>query len=168
MERIMVIGCCGCGKTTFSRQLAARLDLPLVHLDCLGWQGEWQAVPKETFDRLLQEEVEKPRWVIDGNYNRTIPVRLHRCDTVLFMDYPRRVCMWGVIRRLLQNYGKHRSDMGGTCRERLDLPFLRFVWNFRATHTERYCAMLRQQTDKRVVILKSRREAAAFLEQLGA
>lgn len=165
MERIMVIGCPGCGKTTFSAKLARRLNLPLVHLDQLGWQGEWQGVPKETFDRLLREKVAKPRWIIDGNYNRTIPIRLDRCDTVIFMDYPRRVCLWGVLSRTLRNYGKVRSDMGGNCRERLDPSFLRFVWRFRATHNSRYYALLEGQREKQVVILKSRKETAAFLEQ---
>ena len=73
MNRIIVIGGNGSGKSTFSKQLAAVTHLPLVHLDRLLWHGHWQTRTREEFDALLDAELQKDRWIIDGNYNRTIP-----------------------------------------------------------------------------------------------
>ena len=102
MQRIMVIGCCGCGKTTLSRKLALKLNLPLVHLDVLNWRDNWNQVSHAEFDRLLLDEVKRNKWVIDGNYNRTIPMRLKYCDTIIYMDYPRLVCLFRAIKRILK------------------------------------------------------------------
>ena len=166
MKRILIIGCCGCGKTTLSRQLSQRLQLPLIHLDQLNWRDNWQPVPRETFDALLAAEVNKPAWIIDGNYNRTLPLRLQYCDTVIYMDYPRILCLWGVLKRVVTGYGKSRSDMGGNCPESFDCAFLSFVWTFNIAHSQRYPQMIKQEPRKRVIILRSRRETHRFLSGL--
>ena len=103
MNRILVVGKAGSGKTTFSRALAQKLALPLVHLDRLYWTGDWENRTREEFDRLLQAELEKPQWIIDGNFTRTFPHRLSYCDTVFFFDLPALPCLWGVTLRSLQN-----------------------------------------------------------------
>lgn len=166
MERIIVIGCPGSGKTTFSGQIAEKTGLPLVHLDALHWRDGWQTVPKEEFDELLLAELTKPRWIIDGNYNRTIPLRLQYCDTVIWLDYPRTTCMLGVIKRVITNYGKSRPDMGGNCPERLDFEFLRTVWGFRKKHHARYFEMLANARGVTVFVMKNRKATEKFLESL--
>ena len=167
MKQIMIIGCGGCGKTTLARKLAQRLNLPLIHLDRLYWCGNWQSVDRETFDMLLMKEVSKPEWIIDGNYNRTIPLRLSYCDTVIYMDYPRLLCLWGVLKRVFTNWGRSRSDMGGYCPERLDGDFLKTVWKFNPTNRRRYYQMLEEQQGKTIVILRSRRQTRRFLDSVG-
>ena len=123
-------------------------------------------MPRETFDALLAAEVNKPAWIIDGNYNRTLPLRLQYCDTVIYMDYPRILCLWGLLKRVVTSYGKSRSDMGGNCPERFDCEFLSFVWNFNKANRQRYHQLLKQETGKRVIILRSRRETRRFLSGL--
>lgn len=123
MEKILVIGCCGAGKTTFSKALAAKLGLPLVHLDALFWRDNWQSASKEEFDALLHAELVKPRWIIDGNYNRTLLWRMRHADTVIFLDYPRLSSLCGVIGRYFKNRGRARADVGGDCRESWICPF---------------------------------------------
>ncbi len=167
MQRVMVIGCCGCGKTTLSRKLASKLDLPLVHLDVLYWRDNWQTVSQEEFDLLLSREVKKDKWVMDGNYHRTIPIRLKYCDTIIYMDYTRMVCLLGAIKRMLKGYGKSRSDMGGNCPERLDMEFLRFIWNFNKNNRKKYLNMLEDIDNKKnVIILHGRKECLRFLKNL--
>ena len=99
----MIIGGNGCGKTTLAKKLADKLQLPLTHIDVLYWKDNWQVVPNEEFDSLLMQEVTKPRWIIDGNNTRTIPMRLKYCDTVIFMDFSRIRCIYGAIKRIIQN-----------------------------------------------------------------
>ena len=126
MERILIIGGCGAGKTTLSRQLAEKLQLPLIHLDRLYWRDNWESVSTEVFDGLLMQELIKPRWILDGNFTRTLPLRLRYCDTVIYLDFSGMQCVYGVIQRLFKNYGKSRPDMGGDCPERFD----REKWTF--------------------------------------
>ncbi len=120
MNKIIVIGNMASGKTTFSKALAEKLNLPLVHLDKIFWCGKWHHISKENFDKILEEELQKDSWIIDGNYNRTIPRRLKECDTVFYFDLPIITCLWNSTKRVIKNYGKTRDDMGGYCPERFD------------------------------------------------
>lgn len=165
MERILVIGGNGSGKTTFSIRLAEKLRLPLVHLDRLYWKDHWTHAADEEFDTLLLAELEKPRWVIDGNFNRTLPLRLQYCDTVIYFDFPTAKCLWGVVTRVLKNYGKSRPDMGGCCPDHFDLPFLKDVWTFNKRR-RRYYSLLDDAEHVHVVIVKSRKSAYRYLEGL--
>ena len=112
MQRIMIIGSGGSGKTTLARQLGEKTGLPVVHLDQIWWSpGNWKHLEREEFDALLQKELEKPRWILDGNYNRTMEPRLERCDTVIYLDFPRLVSFTGWLRRVIKNRGRARPDM---------------------------------------------------------
>lgn len=166
MKKIMIIGCCGSGKTTLAKKLSNKLNLPLIHLDKLNWRDNWQNISKEEFDDLLWAEVVKPTWIIDGNYERTIPLRLKYCDTVIYMDYSRISCLYGVIKRVVMGYGKSRPDMGGYCPERFDFDFIKFVWNFNKNNRKRYYDILSSKEDIQVIILRNRRQAAHFLQGL--
>ena len=166
MRKVMIMGCPGSGKTTLARKLSAKLNLPLVHLDVLNWRDCWQAISMEEFDALLLQEVQKEVWIIDGNYHRTIPLRLEQCDTVIYLDYSRMTCLFGVIQRVLKGYGKSRPDMGGNCPERFDFSFLKFVWDFNRNNRKNYLEMLSHQKDKSVIIFHNRRECSEFLRKL--
>jgi len=104
MKRILIIGNAGSGKTTFGIKLAQKTGIPLVHLDKIYWSGNWEHIEKNEFDNILQKELEKPEWIIDGNFNRTLPHRLKYCDTVFYFDVPIITCIWGVTKRILKSY----------------------------------------------------------------
>ena len=165
MERILIIGCCGAGKSTLAKKLAERLDLPVVHLVAPKERDGWKSVPTEEFDALLAKELEKPRWIIDGNYNRTLLTRLRRADTVIFLDYPRIVSLAGVVKRYLKNRGKTRSDVGGDCPEKLDFPFLKFVWGYNKKYRKYYRELL-AGADVKSYIFRSRGQTRKFIEKL--
>lgn len=166
MRRILVIGSPGAGKTTFSLALAERLSLPVVHLDRLFWRDGWQNVSREEFDRQLADAMAGPAWIIDGNYSRTLPVRLAAADTVILLDYPTVTCLCGVLTRVRRNRGKSRPDMGGNCPERLDPEFLRYVRRFRREQRPKLQSLLAEVPDKHVHVFKSRRAAEKFLQTL--
>lgn len=130
MQKILIIGSPGSGKSKFSFRLSKKLNIPIIHLDKLFWKEGWVSRSKETFDKLLIEEMEKESWIIDGNYSRTLPMRLEKADTVILFDYSRFVCLWRVLKRVVTNYGKVRADMSEGCRERFDWEFIRYVWSF--------------------------------------
>lgn len=169
MQRILLIGNAGAGKTTFAKQLAQKLRLPLVHLDKLYWCGNWEHLARNEFDAILQTELEKPQWIIDGNFNRTIPHRLQYCDTVLYFDFPTITCLCGITKRTLTNLGKVRSDMGGNCMEHFDsqkISLYRNVLTFNKQHRRDYYELLDNADNVNVNIFKNRRQANAFLAKL--
>ena len=166
MERVMIIGCGGAGKSTLSRQLGAITGLPVVHLDQIWWSpGNWQHLSREEFDHQLSAELAKDRWILDGNFNRTMKLRLDRCDTVIYLDYPRLVCLKNWLFRVLKNRGKARADMAEGCIEWFDPEMAGWIWNFNRKNRKRYYELLANQTDKNVIILKSRRQARRFLDR---
>ena len=166
MERIMIIGCGGSGKSTLARQLGEKTGLPVVHLDKLFWHPGWVESTKEEIDEKIMQAISKPCWIIDGNFNRTMPRRLERCDTVIYLDFSTFACLMGVVKRILTTYGKVRPDMGEGCPERVDLDFLKWVWNFNRNKRQRYYDMLSKAEGKTICILKNRRQVKRFLEEL--
>ena len=166
MERIMIIGCPGAGKTTLALALKEKLGLPLVHLDQLWWKGNWENVTREEFDSRLAMALNMEKWIIDGNYSRTIEMRLQRCDTIIYLDFDRWQCLWGMAQRVICNYGKHRPDMGGNCKERFDWEFVKWIWNFNDQNRVRNYTWIAQAKHAKAIVLKNRKEVKRFLETL--
>lgn len=166
MERIIIIGCGGAGKSTLARQLGEKLGLPVVHLDRLFWRPNWVQVSQEEFDELHQAELAKEKWIIDGNFTRTIPERIQRCDTIIYMDFSRFACLRGVIKRFFTNIGKVRPDMGEGCPEKIDFEFLKWIWNYNKNKRERNYHLLNEATHAETVVLKNRRMVKMFLDNL--
>lgn len=167
MERIMIIGCGGAGKSTLARALGEKTGLPVVHLDQIWWApGNWQHLEREEFDRLLTAEVAKPRWILDGNFNRTLEMRLEACDTVIYLDFSRIACLRSWIGRVVRNWGHARADMAEGCSEWLDPEMAKWIWNFNKTNRSRYYKLLGGLEGKQVYILKNRREVNRFLNGL--
>jgi len=130
MRRVLIIGPCGSGKSTLARELAPRLGLPLVHMDQLGWQPGWVETEKSELLARLDAAVAGGAWLIEGNYGSTLAPRLERADTVLYLDFPIRLCLWRLIRRIVTHRGRSRPDMPEGCPERFDLGFLWYVLNW--------------------------------------
>ena len=166
MERILIIGCGGAGKSTLARQLGEKLNLPVVHLDKLFWHPGWLESSKEEIDEKIMTELVKPQWIMDGNYNRTLPERIKYCDTIIYLDFSRIACVFGVLKRVVTTYGTVRPDMGDGCPERFDLEFLKWVWNFNKEKREKYYRMLNEAEGIETVVLKNRRMVKRFLKSL--
>ena len=166
MERVMIIGCGGAGKSTLARQLGEKTGLPVVHLDKLFWKPGWVSLSREEFDEVHRAALAQEKWIMDGNFDRTIPERLARCDTVIYLDFGRLACLRGVAKRILTTYGKVRTDMGEGCPERFDWEFLQWVWNFNRNKREKNYRLLAQVQDVDVYILKNRRDVKNFLKQV--
>jgi len=107
MKKVIVIGCPGAGKTTFAEKLQSKTGLPLYYLDAVWHKPDRTHISRADFDLRLQEILQEDRWIIDGNYNRTLEVRLQHCDTAIFFDLSVEECLWGATNRL----GKGRYDM---------------------------------------------------------
>jgi adenylate kinase family enzyme len=164
MQRVLVIGCSGTGKSTFARALAGLTGLPVVHIDHLFWQANWIQVPREIYLVRLDQSVAGERWIIDGINTSTLDRRVPRADTIVWLQRSRIVCCWRIIRRVVGSYGQVRPDMAPGCPERLDWEFMKYIWRFpKVQHPRMVEALNRYDAWGRTIILRSDAESAAFL-----
>lgn len=161
MKKVIVIGCPGSGKTTFAEKLCKKTGIPLYHLDAIWHKPDRTHIPRDDFDARMREIFDEESWIIDGNYSRTIEMRLMECDTVFLFDLPTEVCLQGATERL----GKERYDMPWIDSE-LDPKFKSEIESF-ATEILPFIYNLLDKygQNKKIVIFKSREEAANFLKE---
>ncbi|MHA6802961.1 P-loop NTPase family protein [Salinifilum ghardaiensis] len=161
MRRVAVLGSGGAGKSTFARDLAQRLEVPLVSLDAHYWQPGWQRPDRDWWRAQQQRLLAGPAWVADGNYWSTLEVRLQRADTVVLLDLPRWVCTARVLQRTLRHRGRAVQAPG--CPERISWQFLHYVWTFPRRHRPRVLAALAEAPPERFAHLRSQHDIDAFL-----
>lgn len=167
MKKIAVIGSGGSGKSTFSRELGKITGLPVYHLDAIHWKPGWVPTPPDEWDRIIANLVERDEWIIDGNYGRTMDPRLRAADTVIFLDMPRYLCMYRIVKRVVMYRNKTRPDLTEGCNERLTAEFVRWVWTFRKKKRPDILKKLEAlKNEKKIVILQSPAEVKAFLREL--
>lgn len=164
MKRILVIGCPGAGKSTFARALRDRTGLPLWYLDQIWHRPDRTNVSWEEFDARLGELLRGPEWIIDGNYLRTLEVRLQAADTVFLLDYPTEVCLEGARSRI----GTRREDLPRV-EEEFDPEFRQWIEDFSRDQLPEISRLLERYRDGREIHrFRSREEAAAWLRDFGA
>ena len=163
MKRVLVIGSGGAGKTTFSKRLSELTGIAVIHLDAFYWQPNWTKSADEDWKKMLAALLEKDSWIMDGNYTKTMEMRLQAADTIIFLDISRLICAWRVTKRFLIYRQKTRPDMAQGCNEKLDLEFLEWIWNFPKINKPPIEEKLRRFENKKTIIrLTSKREIEAF------
>ena len=167
MKRVAVIGAGGAGKTRLARALGAALDLPVVHLDAHYYGPGWRPLSPIEWAERQRLLAAADRWVIDGNYAGTLPLRLARADTVVFLDLPPLLCAWQVVRRWMLGRRGSAPDLPPGLRPKLDRRFLAYVLTFRRRRRPALLAELaRWEGRVTLVTLSSRRAATQLLGQL--
>ena len=161
MKKVIVIGCPGSGKSTFSRALHKKTGIPLYHLDILKWNSDKTTVSKEIFHDRLNLVLSENEWIIDGNYASTMELRMSVCDTVFFLDYPLEVCLSGIKER----QGKPRPDMPWIETED-DEEFLEFIRSYNTQSRPKVMELIEKYKEKNIVIFKSREEADEYLNNI--
>ncbi len=162
MQKVMIIGCPGSGKSTFARKLRDLTGLPLYYLDMLWHEPDRTNITKEEFDTRLLEIIGRDRWIIDGNYRRTLRARMEQCDTVFLLDYPLELCLAGAQARI----GTKREDMPWTETE-FDGEFRQWIEDFPKDQLPEIYELLEEYRDRKtIVIFRSRDEADVYLRKL--
>ena len=165
MRRVLIVGSGGAGKSTLAGQLAKRMGLPLIHLDSLYWQPGWIEPPPEEWTEIVEQLLEGEQWIMDGNYGATMEKRLAACDTVIFLDVPRAICLSRVIRRRIRFHNRARPDMPQGCPERLTWEFIRWIWDYPAARRPKILQRLKAiRPDQRAIVLRSSMQVREFLQ----
>ena len=162
MKKVIVIGCPGSGKSTFSKSLHRITGIPLFHLDMLFWNADKTTVEKPVFIERLLKTVQNSEWIIDGNYSSTMELRMEKCDTVIFLDYPLEVCLNGIKERK----GKPRSDMPWIESDEEDAEFIEYIKNYNTQSRPQVLELLKRYSHKDIYIFSNRTQAEEFLTRL--
>ena len=158
-NRILVIGCPGSGKSTLSRKLKEKTNLPLCHLDMIFWNEDKTTVDQETFMNRLTKVVESEKWIIDGNFSTTMELRIKECDTIIFLDFDVETCLEGVKSRI----GKKRDDIPWI-EEQEDEEFMQFIKDFNRCNRPKILELLDKYQDKNILIFKNREEVNQYFK----
>lgn len=163
MKKILIIGSGGAGKSTFARKLHELTGIELIHLDKLYWQPNWVEPTKSEWKQTIEDLLKKDSWIMDGNYSNTLELRIADCDTAIFLDLPRTICVWRAFKRFL-NYKKNgRPDMAEGCDEKFNLEFYEWIWQYPARSKPKVEALLKQfQDTKKIIRLKSKSQVENF------
>lgn len=161
MEKIIVIGCPGSGKSTFSKKLNEIINIPLYHLDMMYWNKDKTIVEKTVFYENLDKVLQSDKWIIDGNYQSSMEKRMKQCDTIIFLDYSVDVCLEGIKERR----GKERSDIPWVSHED-DLDFIEFIKNYNTNNKPIVLDLLKKYSNKDIYVFSNRDESEKFLNLL--
>ena len=165
VKRIAIVGNGGAGKTVLANRLGPLLGIPVTYLDALRYTDTWAVIPEEVYAARQREVVDRDRWIIDGNSLLSVPVRMAAADTVIIVDPPPLVCLWGILRRRWRYRGGRHPD---GVHDRITLDFLWYVAHrFRRTHLPRVRACIAEHfRGDQVVHLTSHAQADRYLDQL--
>ena len=170
LQRINVVGTSSVGKTTFARDLAARLDLPYVELDALYWEPGWTEASSDVMRSRVAAAIQPVGWVVDGNYGIVRDLVWARADTVVWLDYPLRTILWRYLTRTLRRIRTGEELWPGTGnRERLSMHLLQrdgLLWWILGTYRRRrrdFPRLLAEHPRIEAVRLGSPREASRWL-----
>lgn len=165
--KVAIVGCGGSGKSYLARELGKILDAPVTHLDAAFYDDDWNALPMDKFAELQRELVAEPRWVIDGNYNSTLQIRLESCDTVVLMDVSTISALYGIFSRQLRHGAGHK---GNGVHNRIHWGVIKYVATYRRKMRPRVMAKINEFASSRsnVVLLANRQQTRRWLQQVAA
>lgn len=167
MKKVIVLGNSGSGKSTFTTLLADKLHIDFLHLDPLVYKYSWDNPEFEEMEKKVEELIYKDSWIIDGNFLNNALNRFKECDTIVFLDLNRFVCMNSVIKRHKKYKGKHRDSRSDDCDEKLTLSYLKWVVrDFYKTSRKIILKYIKDHPEKKVVILKNRRQVNNYLKEV--
>jgi adenylate kinase family enzyme len=167
LRRILILGPSGSGKSTLGKRIGRILGIPAVHLDMHFWNPNWVETPKDEWHDKVKKLIASETWVMDGNYTSTLKMRTDVADTIIFLDMTRRLSYFRVVSRYLRNRGKTRPDVTEGCPEKIDMEFIKWIWDYpriRKPATLRFLEKLR--ASKNVYFLYNQKEIEEFLKSL--
>ena len=162
MKRVLVIGCPGAGKTYFSKRLGEILSLPVIHMDNLYWNKDKTSVDVETLKEKLFPYLKQEEWIIDGNYHKTLEMRLPYATDVFVLDLPRKECIQGILDRIDQP----RDDIPWIEREDDATELIAWTADYGFRTKDEEISLLNKNKHLHVHTITSRQEMNEYLEML--
>lgn len=162
-NRISIIGGSGSGKSTLATILSKELNIPAIHLDAINYNANWVEIDKNERDSLIESKAKEEKWIIDGNYNKTLKERLDRADLIIWLDYSSFAHLKGVLKRIIKNYNKEKAELPG-CKERFNFTFIKYVISYNKKKRPEVKKLLSEYSSSKILIFKSQKNLNNWLK----
>ena len=162
-NRISIIGGSGSGKSTLANILSKVLDIPAIHLDAINYNANWVEIDKHKRDEIISSKSKEDKWIIDGNYNKTLKERLDRANLIIWLDYSTFAHLKGVSKRIIKNFNKEKFELPG-CKERLDFNFIKYVITYNKKNRPKVLELLNDVPDYKLLVFKKQKALNNWLK----
>lgn len=163
-NRISIIGGSGTGKSTLCEILAKKLKLPAIHLDAINFNENWVEIAKEERDKIISAKAKEEKWIIDGNYNKTLKERFDNADLIIWLNYSTYMQLKGVLKRFLKTRNRERPEIPG-CKERLDFNFIKYVITYNKKKRPEIIEMLKEIPKNKILIFKKQKDLNRWIKE---
>ncbi len=126
--KVMILGHPGCGKSTMAQALNKKYNIDILYLDQVRFKENWIEREMGECEKLVGDFLKKDSWIIDGNFSKVYyEERFNDADYIIYLNYPRVVCFYRIIKRWFKHRKSPRSSVSAGCNEKLDLEFMYFI-----------------------------------------
>ena len=164
VKRISIIGGSGSGKSTLADILSKELNIPAVHLDAINFQPNWVEIDKNERDNIILSKSNHEKWIIDGNYNKTLQDRLEKADLIIWLDYSTFAQLKGIFNSIFKNFGKDKPELPG-CKERLNFTFVKYVCSYNKKKRPIVLNMLKNIPEDKLLVFKKQKDLNNWLKK---
>lgn len=162
-NRISIVGGSGSGKSTLCNILSKELGLPAIHLDAINYEPNWVEINKTERDNIILSKAQDDKWVIDGNYNKTLKERFDKADLIIWLDYSTLKQLHGILKRYFTTRNSERPEIPG-CKERLEPEFIKYVLTYNKKKRPVILDYLKDVPKEKVLIFKHQKDLNAWLK----
>lgn len=162
-NRISIVGGSGSGKSTLCNILSKELGLPAIHLDAINYEPNWVEIDKTERDNIILSKAQDDKWVIDGNYNKTLKERFDKADLIIWLDYSTLKQLYGILKRYFTTRNSERPEIPG-CKERLEPKFIKYVLTYNKKKRPVILDYLKDVPKEKVLIFKHQKDLNAWLK----
>jgi adenylate kinase family enzyme len=164
--KIAIIGYSGSGKSTLAKNLAHYYEIPVLFLDTVNFLPNWVERSKQDGRLIVSDFMQNDSWVIDGNYSDFFQrERLEQSDKIIFMNFPRRICIYRAFKRYLKYKNTTREDMANGCIEKIDLEFIWWILHEgRNKERRNHYKQIERDFKEKIVVLKNPKEVDLYLQ----
>ena len=163
-NRISIVGGSGSGKSTLCNILSKELKLPAIHLDAINYNPNWIEIDKNERDKIISNKSAEDKWIIDGNYNKTLQERFEKADLIIWLDYSTIKQLKGVIKRYLKTYNKERPEIPG-CKDKLDFKFIKYVLTYNKKKRPVIEDYLKNIPKEKVMVFRKQKDLNEWLKE---
>lgn len=163
-NRISIVGGSGSGKSTLCDILSKELNLPAIHLDAINFNSDWVEIDKTERDKIISARSSEDKWIIDGNYNKTLKERFEKADLIIWLDYSTFTQLKGIFKRFFKTHNKERPEIPG-CKERLNFTFIKYVATYNKKKRHIIVDTLENVSKDKVLIFKKQKDLNKWLKE---